>query len=440
VGTRLLERADRTTSLLLKRAELCVERGVDKGRSASFARLSLKVGTAGDNDLVLSDEAVSARHCEIFATEQGFLLTDLGSTNGTFVNDVRIGAAYLTKSISIGLGSSSLRFEIDRPDVEIPLSAKTNFGTLLGHSPAMRAVFAVLEQAARSDATVLLLGESGTGKELAARAIHEHSGRKDGPFIVFDCGAASPTLIESQLFGHLRGAFTGATDSRTGVFEAASGGTLVLDEIGELASELQPKLLRALEERKVQRLGENVPRPVDVRFVACTNRNLEEEVRANRFRQDLLYRLSVVSVYLPPLRERKEELPRLIRHFISRLGGDAEQVLAPDLMKMVFAHDWRGNVRELRNFVERFLALPTLSPAALLRNSPIARSSEQVVQPMADRPFHDAKQRWTDAFERAYLAELLDQHGGNISAVARAAELSRQTCYRLILKHGLRTD
>jgi DNA-binding NtrC family response regulator len=303
----------------------------------------------------------------------------------------------------------------------------------------------VLEGAAKTDATLLITGESGTGKELAAQAVHERSNRRDGPFVVLDCGAASASLIESQLFGHARGAFTGALEARAGVFEAADTGTLVLDEIGELPLDLQPKLLRAVETKVVQRLGETKPRSVDVRFVACTNRNLEEEVRSGRFRQDLLYRLSVITVRLPALRERKEELPRLVRHFLSTMTSVANTTpeLSPQVMQLLLSHDWPGNVRELRNFAERFLALPGADPAMLL---PRAESDEATdpdrpfLASVTKLPFHEAKRRWTDHFEKAYLMELFELEKGNVSAVARAAGLSRQSCYRLMLKHGIRVE
>lgn len=445
LGTRILDQGDTTPSLVLRSSRLSIEKGPDAGKLVPLERLSLRVGTAADNDLVLSDETVSAYHFELAATEHGIVLRDLGSTNGTFVDGHRTGQVYLSQNARIKVGETLLRFAVLREDVSIPLSRSTNFGQLLGHSAAMRAAFAVLEGAAKADATVLITGESGTGKELAAQALHERSGRRDGPFIVLDCGAASQSLIESQLFGHARGAFTGALESRAGVFEAANSGTLVLDEIGELSLELQPKLLRAVESRTIQRLGETKPRSVDVRFIAATNRNLEEEVRAGRFRQDLLYRLSVIAVRLPSLRERKEELPRLVRHFLSTMttAGGSPPELSPQVMQLLLSHDWPGNVRELRNFAERFLALPGADPAMLLPTA----SAEEAADPdrpflasVTKLPFHEAKRRWTDHFEKAYLMELFESQKGNISAVARAAGLSRQSCYRLMLKHGLRVE
>ncbi|MCS6797055.1 MAG: sigma 54-interacting transcriptional regulator [Myxococcota bacterium] len=438
-GTRILTDVRGQSSWLVRPARLTVVEGPDAGRAVEVGPVPLTVGADACCDLVLSDPAVSSRHVQLVVDEQGLCVRDLGSTNGTYVEELRVGVVHLRQPASIRVGQSVLRVEQTGEERTLALSRATNFGGLLGHSPAMRAVFAMLEAAARSDATVLLLGESGTGKELAARALHERSARREGPFVVFDAGAASPTLVESQLFGHARGAFTGATEARAGCFEAAHGGTLVLDEIGELPIELQPKLLRVLEQRCVVRLGEVAERPVDVRVVASTNRNLEEEVRAGRFRQDLYFRLAVVTVRLPPLRERREEIARLARHFAVRAAGERAPELPPDVLRVLEAHDWPGNVRELRNFVERWLVLPEVATAELRAGDRQPRSgvADAGAMPDVSLPYHEAKERWIERFERAYLERLLHAHGGNITEAARVAGLSRQTCYRLMHKHGL---
>ena len=436
-GTRLLRRDD-GQALVLPEAVVSV---VGADREVPIRGTVFRVGSAPDNELVLDDEHVSAHHAEILVSERGYELRDLGSTNGTSVGGLRVVRVWLGSEHTISLGGTRLRFVVREGEVEIPVSRRTNFGGLLGHGPAMRAAFAILERAAKTDTTVLVLGESGTGKELAARALHDRGPRRDGPFLVFDCGATAPTLLESHLFGHVRGAFTGADAARAGCFEAADGGTLVLDELGELPLELQPKLLRVLETRTVQRLGENTARPFDVRFVATTNRNLEEEVRAGRFREDLFYRLSVICVRLPPLRERTEEIPRLVHHFLAKLG--AEREVPEQTMQMLRSHRWPGNVRELRNAVERFVALPDLDPELWLPRRPegdAAPPAEAGHRPEVELPFHEAKQRWTDHFERTYLERLLATHGSNVSKAARVAGLSRQSCYRLMKKHGLSTD
>ncbi len=431
-GTRILERAG-APALVHARGALEVLEGPDAGRAIAIEGSSVRVGSAPDNALVLADPTVSAHHFEIAVGEEGFRLRDLESTNGTLVAGLRCRDVLLSDGLELAIGRTRLRFSIAKDEVEIPLSRRTSFGALLGHSPAMRAVFAILERAAKSDVTVLVHGESGTGKELAARALHQSSARRDGPYVIFDCGAAAPSLLESQLFGHARGAFTGAAEDRAGVFEGADGGTLVLDEIGELPLELQPKLLRAIEQRAVTRLGENEPRALDVRFVASTHRNLAEEVRAGRFREDLYFRLSVLAVRLPPLRERTEEIPRLVAAMLAQLGAEVE--IAPSTMHALQSHRWPGNVRELRNAVERMAVLADLGTSAWLPAE--AATSESAVEARWDLPFHDAKARWTDAFERAYLERLLARHGDNVSEAARVAGLSRQTCYRLMHKHGL---
>ena len=438
-GTRILRDPTGAPVQKVPRARLRVVAGPDAGREAELAGAALSVGTDPANDLVLTDPSVSARHFVLSPTEHGLALRDLGSTNGTLVDGYRAGQIYLHETTVIVAGETKLELAPLDGELSIPLSRATNFGGLLGHSAGMRAAFAMMEAAAKTDATVLVLGESGTGKELAARAIHERSPRRDGPYVVFDASASTPTLIESQLFGHSRGAFTGATEAREGCFEAADGGTLVLDEIGELPLELQPKLLRALEQKRVVRLGESDERACDVRFVACTNKNLGEEARAGRFREDLYFRLHVVTVRLPPLRERKEEIARLVRHFAQRFAGDAAPELPASVLRMLEAHDWPGNARELRNFVERWIALPG-SPASALLSGPSGgrRPSRPPASSVdASVPYHEAKERCVEAFEREYLDALLAACEGNVSEAARVAGLSRQTCYRLMRKHGL---
>jgi len=425
----------------MPRSRLVVEKGPDAGKEWRLDRTSYCAGTSPVNDLVLTDETISQRHFELEITAHGYLLKDLGSTNGTHVDGYRVGQIYLTRNARIEAGETRLRFAVQRGEVEIPLSRATNFGELLGHSTSMRMAFAILDRAARTDSTVLIRGESGTGKELAARALHERSERRDGPYMLFDCGAATPSLLQSELFGHVRGAFTGAVETRAGVVEAAHGGTLVLDEIGELPLDLQPQLLRVLENRTVQRVGETKVRPVDVRFIACTNRNLDHEVAVGQFREDLFFRLSVIAVTLPPLRERKEEVPRLLRHFVSKLSRDDLLEIPKELEHVLLGYDWPGNVRELRNFVERFLTLPDADPETLLQRatSPAGGTGHLTEAPM-DLPFHEAKRRWTEQFERAYISRLYEAHEGNISALSRATGLSRQSCYRLIEKYGLRVE
>jgi DNA-binding NtrC family response regulator len=315
------------------------------------------------------------------------------------------------------------------------------FGALLGGSIAMRQVFAVLERASKGSAPVLFLGESGTGKELMARGVHDASPRRDAPFVVFDCGASTDALIESDLFGHVKGSFTGAVADRQGAFAAANGGTLFLDEIGDLPVALQPKLLRMLEAGEVVALGSRKPERYDVRIVAATHRDVFGEVARGGFRGDLYYRLAVVEVQVPPLRQRLGDLASLIAMFLERAGSPqlAAQVGGAALERLQRYH-WPGNVRELRNVITRAVALAgpdddfqslpfVLRPTAAAPEVPTAR---------ADRPFHEAKDEVVMRFEREYLTDLLQRASGNVSQAARLAGLERKFLYKLLERSGLR--
>jgi DNA-binding NtrC family response regulator len=315
------------------------------------------------------------------------------------------------------------------------------FGRMIGRSSAMQVVFDVLGRAASSDATILLEGETGTGKEVSAEAIHIGSNRREKPFLVVDCGAMPPQLLESELFGHERGAFTGAVASRQGVFEAASGGTVFLDEIGELSIDLQPKLLRVLERREVRRVGTNNHVPVNVRLVAATNRSLRDQVAAQKFRSDLYYRLAVVEVKLPPLRERLADLPLLVEHIVRGLGNvdpaTLGRVRSPEFLEALARHTWPGNIRELRNYLERCVALRDFAPPRTTGSMSTVPGPESAVN--VGQPLREAREAWVSAFERRYLEELLRQHENRVSAAARAAGVDRIYFYRLLWKHGLRT-
>lgn len=310
----------------------------------------------------------------------------------------------------------------------------------------MRRLFALVERVAASDSNVLIEGESGTGKELVASEIVRAGSRAKKPFVIVDCSAISPNLIESELFGHTRGAFTGADRDRVGAFEAAQGGTVFLDEIGEMPLEMQPKLLRALEAREIRRIGEASTRKVDVRVIAATNRRLEREVNQGRFREDLYFRLSVVTLRVPPLRERIEDLPLLVRNFLEVLGAnESAHLFTKDVLDDLARHEWPGNVRELRNFVERTVVLqtttPTYSDAPFGNRSPSQPPrGENAAPPAVDLAvsFREAKERTIAEFERRYIGSLLDWSDGNISRAARKAQMDRMNLYRLIQRYGLR--
>jgi DNA-binding NtrC family response regulator len=387
------------------------------------------VGAAPEVDLNVDDPTVSRLHAELDLRPLGLWVRDLGSRNGTFIDGVRVESACVPEGGRVRLGAVELSVSYAPQPEPVPLWPEPRFQGLVGGSLPMRELYARLARIALSEATVLVQGETGTGKEMVARALHDASPRAGGPFVVVDCGALPETLLDAELFGHARGAFTGAAAARAGSFETASGGTIFLDEIGELPMGLQPKLLRVLEARTIRRLGENEPRPVDVRFISATHRDLRTMVNARAFREDLYFRLAVLPVTLPPLRERPGDIRALAEHF---LPPSCHALLTADLLAELEARPWVGNVRELRNFLER---LTTLGPDALALESPAATGDPP--GSLADLSFHEARDRARERFERSYVAALLDRHGGNVSAAARAAGVHRTYLYRLIQRHAL---
>ncbi len=435
VDTRVV-RDDAGVHLELPGVKLTVLEGPDRGLEMTARRGMVRIGTASDNDLVLQDTAVSRRHAELRLRGDGAVLRDLGSTNGTRIDGVSVIEARVPPASLIRLGDTCVRLSpVDEPIV-VPLSSADRFGKLLGTSAPMRQAFALLERAAPTEATILIEGETGTGKELAAEGVHDASPRSDGPFVAIDCGAVSPTLIESELFGHVRGAFTGAVGDRRGVFEEAHGGTLFLDEIGELPLELQPKLLRVLEKREIKRVGESRPRSIDVRVVAATNRDLAVEVNRGTFREDLFFRLAVVRVRLPPLRARAGDIPRLVAHFVARLRPGAPAP-SPELVQALARKSWPGNVRQLRNAVERALAL--VAPADAPGSPAIAPAPGEagLLAETLQLPLKEGLERWTAHFEQEYVKLALARHG-SVSAAARAAGVNRRHIQRLMKRHGMR--
>jgi DNA-binding NtrC family response regulator len=323
-----------------------------------------------------------------------------------------------------------------------PLAPRVGFDKLVGKSPAMLAVFDLVQRAARSEANILIQGESGTGKELIARAIHANSPRAAEVFVPVDCAALPDTLLESELFGHERGAFTGADRVKPGMIEVADRGTLFLDEIGELPLALQSKLLRALQERQIRRVGGTKFLTVDVRLVSATSRDTAEQVRKGEFREDLFYRVNVITIVLPPLRDRAGDVALLAYHFLRRYGRNRERPLEeiePAALACLEAHAWPGNVRELQNVVERACALAD-GPAMQVRDLPEhvrGRGRAVPVLPGKDLPLRDAREAWLRTFAEEYLADLLRRHAGNISQAAKAAGVDRKTLHRLLTKHRI---
>ena len=442
-------------ALCLRRCRLSVISGPDQGQTADFEQRCIQIG-ARCRDLALNDSKVSGIHCEIVMEDGGFLLRDLGSRNGTLVAGHLVREVFLNNGSEIQIGNTRLGFQLFDDGESIALWPGASFGGLVGKSPPMRALFSRLSRIATTDLTVLITGETGTGKDVAAETIHEASARVGESFVVFDCGSVSPNLIESYLFGHERGAFTGAVSARAGVFERAHKGTLFLDEIGELPMSLQPKLLRALDKKQVIRIGSDAVIDCDVRLLAATNRNLAEEVNARRFREDLYYRLAVAELHLPPLRERKEDIPLLVRHLSERISKSRVNPFSQETLKMLAEHQWPGNVRELKNMVERAVLLdetPTsvrslerrgLKPANAdaggdANSASQDATSESILRLEIDlsSPFKNVKRDLLLDFERAYVTRVLEKNGFNVSAAAREAGVDRMTIHKVTHRLGI---
>jgi len=465
---------DRGPTLHLRR---CILQAVDDPTQEwTFDKEEVRLGSMDDNDVVLHDDTVSRYHCKIVQDDTGYILVDNGSTNGTFINKVRVREAFLKPGSTVAVGQHQLRFNAREEEVEIVPSRATRCGSLIGGNAKMREIYSIIEKIAPTATTVVIDGETGTGKEVVAQTIHQLSPRAKGELVVFDCGAVPPNLIESELFGHEKGSFTGAVMSREGLFEQADGGTLFLDELGELPIDLQPKLLRVLEQREVRRVGGQKAQKVDVRIIAATNRNLEDEVRAGRFRQDLFYRLSVVRLHLPSLRDRADDIPVLVQHFLEHgaynktpQGQPRVRAVSREAMAALTKYSWPGNVRELVNVVERAVSFTT-HPTIELADLPDAVRSDRPSTRAATRPatvpvrartvppaaslaptppatpeellgdgvtFKDAKEKWVATFERDYILQTLRRNTGNISHAARAADIDRKYFRKLMKKYDI---
>ncbi len=403
----------------------------------------LVVGSSDDCDVVLADRRVSRRHCSLALTEGGVVLRDLGSKNGTFVGELEIRDAVLVPEMIVSAGGARLTVRVRGESSVLPLSPGARFGEVIGGSLPMRALFARLEHAALTDVKILLRGESGTGKELLARAIHDASPRRDGPFAVFDCGAVAPNVVEAELFGSTRGAFTGAED-RPGVLEAAHGGTLFLDEIGELPVDVQPKLLRVLESGQYRPVGSNAWRPFDARVVSATHRDLRAAMREGTFRADLYYRLAVFEARVPALRERGEDLELLAERILAESSPPRTlRDLPPNTMAMLRSHAFPGNVRELRNVLARLSLFPEMGIEAIERAPASERagtSSHEGLAPFLAMPLRDAREQVIERFEASYLTAKLRENAGNVAKTAHAIGVSRQFLYRLLERYGLRNE
>jgi two-component system, NtrC family, response regulator GlrR len=415
----------RGQTLVIRQFEVTVLEGVDCGMRVVSQSEELSIGSNEGNDLQLRDPAVSRHHCTLRAEERGLALLDLGSRNGTFLNEVEIKLCYIAAGAQLRVGQSVLSVRILDQDLEQPLASGDRAGAILGASFAMRRLYPLLELCGKSAANVLINGETGTGKELVAEAIHEASERRAGPFVVVDCSALSHDLAGSELFGHERGAFTGADATRLGAFESAHGGTVFLDEVGELPLSLQPLLLRAIENRTIRRIGGHGQHAVDVRVIAATHRDLRVEVNEKRFRADLFYRLNVLRVTVPPLRERDGDVELLAAHFWRMFRPD--QPPPGPWLRHLAMQPWPGNVRELRNAVERAACVGWIS----------APRPPEPVAADASLTYQDAKERAIWAWERGWIEELIKAAGGNLSRAARAARMGRTHVRELARRHGI---
>ena len=423
-------------TLGIPKIRLKVLKGPDKGTAVTLEQDEILIGGADGAHLRLTDPTVSRNHCVIRLTAKGPLLRDLGSTNGTRIEGVEVREGYVPAGATLALGHTQVRFEQLDESVQIPLADSERFGRLWGRSTAMRRLFALAGRVAASDVTVLIQGETGTGKDALTEAIHQASTRAAGPLVVVDCGAVPPNLFESELFGHERGAFTGADRARPGLFERAAGGTLLLDEIGEIDRDFQGKLLRALQERTVQRVGGDTERQVDVRAVAATNRDLRTEVAQGRFREDLYFRLAVIPIHIPPLRERRDDVLPLARHFLAKTNADLGRRVTgwtPEVEAHFVRHEWPGNTRELENAIERGVVLARGEQIEL---------PDLLLEPAAHPPgaadeMDGTLQAFLDRAAADRIRTVLAEAGGVRAEAARRLGMDRTTLYRLMRKYGM---
>ncbi len=424
---------------------ITVEQGVGAGAQTLVNVMHptpLLIGKGDVCEVRLGDPTVSRRHASVEVVGERLRLRDLGSTNGTFIDGMAVIEVFIAGTKHVQLGGTLLRIDRAAPQPAVITASQDRVGEVLGASHAMRRLYPLCELLAASKVPVIIEGETGVGKEQLAEALHTIGPRAHKPFVVFDCTAVAPNLIESELFGHEPGAFTGATTSHAGVFEAAHGGTLLIDEIGDMPLSLQPKLLRAIERLSIKRLGGERARSVDVRVIAATRRDLDREVQLGRFRDDLYHRIAVARIELPPLRDRHGDVELLARHFWVQMSGDPS-VIPAGLLQTWADYKWPGNVRELRNAVARRLALGDLADLdSAPRESAPARAVHHVASGgdaiaavlTHELPLNEARQRIMSEFEHRYVTHLLERYDGNMARAAAAAGVARRHFRRLKAK------
>lgn len=406
------------------------------GTRLDIPAAGLRVGALPDNDIVIDDGFVSSYHAQIFARGERLFVRDLDSTNGTFIGDVRVVEAEVPVGSALRFGKASIKVEGNDVDLDLAEGPKGKgpwrCATLHTADPGFAKTFALIEKIAPHDASVCIFGETGTGKELVAHALHTLSGRKNGPFVALNCAAFPEELIESELFGHEKGAFTGADKQRKGAFEEADRGTLFLDEIGELPMEMQAKLLRVLEARAVRRLGGRGDIPVDVRIVCATHRDLVQHVKLGRFREDLLHRIYVIPVKLPPLRDRPVDIAHLARHFVASISPRASVVVTDKGQAKLRTHPFPGNVRELRNVIQR----------ALIMGDGVTIDVDDIafipitLDEVKDGAALYKKGMTMDDVERAAIEAALTAHG-SLGEAAKALGIAKTTLWRKATAFGI---
>ncbi len=415
--------------------------GPSAGAAIAMRQSLATVGRHATNDLVIADPSVSGVHLELTREGDHVRVRDSKSTNGTWLGGHRIVDVVLAPGAEIMIGATTLRFDVDGSASPAAISERESFGELVGQSIAMRELFATLERIAPKDLSVLVQGETGTGKEEVARAIHAASPRANSPFVVIDATSLPETLAEALLFGHEKGAFTGASERRDGFFEAARGGTIFIDEIGELPMTLQAKFLRVLERHEVIRVGNHTATPVDVRIVAATHRDLRQEIEAGRFREDLFFRLGQIRVRIPPLRDRPDDVAGLASKLLLTISPSTRFTIEPAALDHLRAQAWPGNARELRNALARAAAL---ADGNVIHRADVASEGDGFRGTRDERraldlsgTFADAKSRAVERFESAYLAALMKRANGNLSRAARDADIARHHLRDLLKKRGL---
>ena len=421
-------------SLAVIAGELHVTSGNEAGTTVRIDSPSFTIGSGSTATLRLTDKGISREHVRIATLPTGILIQDAGSKNGTWIGTMRIDRVTVSSSVTLKVGDATLEVRIDAKPSALTISEDTRFGDALGFSPAIRAVFAYLLRAASSDVSILLEGENGVGKEVLANAVHRASSRAKGPFVTVDCAAIPSNLFESELFGYERGAFTGADRDKMGLFEEANGGTLFLDELGELPIDVQPKLLRALEQREVRSVGGTTSRPLDIRVIAATNRNLKEQIASRAFREDLYYRLAVAQVRIPALRERSEDIVPLATQFLREISNEPGRDLPRDVGLMFATHTWPGNVRELKNAVRRFVYLGATDEGALFEGGLALTPGSH--EDLSHLSYGEARQLVVERMEEVYFPAILRRSEGNVSRAAGLAKLARSSFYRIMDRLG----